>query len=128
MTIENAVESAFMKHKTTIDQKIATCVSELDAVKTKVDFIESTQNKLVDEMSILKKEMTEIKSTQEEHHAANTEMHGNTAKLLQKIIDLNVNTEVSDKTKMKKKNMSQTMQQIKPAVNKSAFPQGGNRK
>ncbi|RNA04336.1 hypothetical protein BpHYR1_035831 [Brachionus plicatilis] len=94
----------------------------------KVELIESTQNKLVDEMSVLKKEITEIKSTQEEHHEANSEMHGTTAKLLQQILNLNVSKDVIDRTKVKGKNIPKTSQKIKTAVNNSTCSQIGNRK
>lgn len=92
--IEAAVESAIAKHKSDYDQKVASCVTELDTVKSKVNAIETAQVRLESEIMTVKTEVQDMKQTQidmkeaqTENHTMNMQMHSNTAILLQKLVE-----------------------------------------
>lgn len=86
--IESVVEAALTKHKTDYDLKIASCVSEIDAVKTKVNTIETMQTKLETELTLLKSEMKDIKAAQIQNHDENKQLHLNTTQMLHQILSI----------------------------------------
>lgn len=71
--------------------------------------METIQNKLIDDME-------DIKSTQAEHHTANTQMHENTAKLLQQLLDLNTK---NDKVNEVRNTTQKCQRQPKASINSS---------
>ena len=105
------LDNVLLKHKLEIDQKIAACSIEINEIRTKVNTMETVQNKLINDMD-------EIKNTQTAHHTANTQMHENTAKLLQQLLDLNVANDQQAKIKVNSKTNQKQSSQLPVLSNK----------
>ena len=86
--VENLIETAIAKHKNALDLKLLDCVTQMDNMKQKLSKIEVIHNELTSEISNIKPQVDEIKTTQLEHNIGNKKMHSTTAQLLKKVIDL----------------------------------------